>query len=378
MNKLKYLVFTIIISLLAIPFVSADSISIKSIELVEKSETTTINAEPTFSGLEMNYDLAFKNINDFAKYKIVIENNTNKEYKVTENTAFKVSEYVTYYYSSDQIIGANTTTDVMITIKYYKQIDETLIPEGQETYKETNKAVLEIKDENGAVVNPKTGIESPLVWLLILLVVSSISVFFIKKKQVTLAVITLILLLPSIIYAIEELKLIINVNVEIQRPDPIAKYKVSYIVDDELLYLTDEEVSKQDPTKITCDEPISYPNESTSIMYRRCFGEFVFEDEREYEAGETVQLKSISAIMNFTCGDRSQVCDDIRVAYINFNEWDYSLGASSEHRIEDKATMNFSHIDKDYWETSNYLYIVSPVTFTMPAHNVTFNEVVQK
>ena len=101
MNKLKYVLFAVIISLFVVPYVKADSISIKSIDLTEKSETTIINSEPTFSGLEMNYDLTFKNVNDYAMYRIVIENNTNKEYKVTENTAFKVSEYVTYFYTKD-------------------------------------------------------------------------------------------------------------------------------------------------------------------------------------------------------------------------------------------------------------------------------------
>ena len=75
MNKLKYVLFAVIISLFVIPYVKADSISIKSIDLTEKSETTIINSEPTFSGLEMNYDLTFKNVNDYAMYRIVIENN---------------------------------------------------------------------------------------------------------------------------------------------------------------------------------------------------------------------------------------------------------------------------------------------------------------
>ena len=54
---------------------AASSIEIKSVELDTKSENTVINSEPTFNGLEMSYNLTFKEVNDYAKYKIVIENN---------------------------------------------------------------------------------------------------------------------------------------------------------------------------------------------------------------------------------------------------------------------------------------------------------------
>ncbi len=379
MNKLKYVLFAVIISLFVVPYVKADSISIKSIDLTEKSETTIINSEPTFSGLEMNYDLTFKNVNDYAMYRIVIENNTNKEYKVTENTAFKVSEYVTYFYTKDQVINANSTTDISITIKYTKQIDENLIPEGEETFKETNQAILELKDENDVPVeNPKTGIAKPLIWLLTLLVVSSIGVFLIKKREVTLVIITLILLIPGILHAIEELKLVINVNVEIQKPDPVTppvvqKYKVSYVLENVNGYFTDEEISKQAPENIACYDTYHIGVEAAAANYTSCHGSFIFVDENEYEPGQTVTIKeyNIKDIENCIL-PRSLVneCPEGIITNNPIDQWEYSRNFVGEHINPSK--INASSITYDYWDTSGSMYVNPNGTFTMPEHDVIF------
>ena len=77
----KYLSLIIIVMLFGfmfIPNVFADNkVFIKSIELVEKSENTTINSEPKFNNLVMDFDIAFKAQDDFVKYKVVISNNTD-------------------------------------------------------------------------------------------------------------------------------------------------------------------------------------------------------------------------------------------------------------------------------------------------------------
>lgn len=385
MKVLKYLVFTVLISLFAVSFVSAESISIKSIDLAEKSDTTIVNNEPTFSGLEMNYDLTFKNVNDFAKYRIVIENNTDKEYKVTENAAFKASEYVTYFYSSDQIINANATTDVMITIKYYKQIDESLIPEEGETYKETNTAVLELKDENDKVVsNPKTGIEKPLIWLVTLLVVSSIGVFLIKKKEVSLAILVCLLIIPCSIKAIEELKLIINVNVEIQKPDSVVtlepKYKVSYYLQNIDGIFTDEELSKFEDSEYECDMTYYLGEEPNVVKYNHCYGNFIINDVEEYVRGQHVSLKVIKmSLLPSDCyinREEEQHCSISVYNYRPFDTWEYSLNSSTEHQSTDKDLMQFSNISLDAWDSIGSITVStsdsSPTTFIMPAHNIIF------
>ena len=64
------------------PFIvdAKESIEIKSIELDSKSENTIVKSEPTYSGLEMNYDLSFKTTGDYVKYKVIIKNTSDTDY----------------------------------------------------------------------------------------------------------------------------------------------------------------------------------------------------------------------------------------------------------------------------------------------------------
>ena len=102
--KIKYLLFMVIASLFTFVNVyAADEIGIKSITLIDKSVNTTINSAPTYSGLEMNFDVAFKQKDDYAKYKVIIKNDTNTDYALSLDSAFTSSEYITYTYSRYQV-----------------------------------------------------------------------------------------------------------------------------------------------------------------------------------------------------------------------------------------------------------------------------------
>ena len=70
------LLIIVLFGIFLIPNVFADNkVFIKSIDLVEKSDNTTINSDPKFNNLEMNFDVAFKSKDDYVKYKVVISNN---------------------------------------------------------------------------------------------------------------------------------------------------------------------------------------------------------------------------------------------------------------------------------------------------------------
>ncbi len=230
MKKISYLIFTIFVSILMIPFVFAESISIKSIDLLEKSETATVKSEPTFSGLEINYDLSFENLNDYVQYKIAIENSTDKDYSINMND--KISNYVSLEYSPDQVINANKVTDVTITIKYSNLIDLSVIPDGEETYKEAKVVVLEIKDKEGTdVVNPYTGVSNKLIILIPLLIVSTVSIFLLNKRKTVLVIIICLLLIPVSIYAVDGLNLSVNLNIEIKKPQLPETYDLRDKID---------------------------------------------------------------------------------------------------------------------------------------------------
>ena len=356
-----------------------DTIEIKSIELDSKSDNTTINSEPTFSGLEMNYDLSFKELNDFAKYKITIENNTNKEYQVKEDKPFNISEYVTYSYSSDQIIKANTTSTIYVIIKYTKAIsDDSFNANG--SYKETNKAVIEMYDENNNIVNPRTGVKSPVLVLTILMLFAIVMLIITSRRKVLFSILVLLLMVPLVIKGIEELKLTINVSVEISKT-----YDVVIMHDALIKYSEIPNYELHGLCKVIYIDEISDDN-----MYFNC-DESVFEKYNSYSPGERVTLNKTLLYLPYnyinTC--ETKEFDDYSDAYLCSNEslyidenfmliysYENSERYGFEFYDEDYNVMSFNNSNSFYSENEKLINFSEPIEFTMPGHDVLFKKFV--
>ena len=108
------------IILIKIPDVyAAGKVEIESIVLIEKSEDTKINSEPTINELNTSFDLGFKNVNDYAKYKIVVNNSTDEDYEISDK-AENTSEYLSYEYefeNNNKVVKKNSKLIVFLTIK---------------------------------------------------------------------------------------------------------------------------------------------------------------------------------------------------------------------------------------------------------------------
>ena len=121
-----------------------------------KSENTIIKSEPTFNGLVMNFDVSFKQKNDFVKYKVVVKNDTNIDYKIANDTSFNKSDHITYTYDVENILKPKGEAVVYVTITYSSEVDPSELVDGM--YKEENKAVIQLLNKDGKVENPNTGI----------------------------------------------------------------------------------------------------------------------------------------------------------------------------------------------------------------------------
>ena len=97
----------IILSFIFIPNVAAkEEVYIEEISLDSKSETC-IKSDVNFNGLNVSFDIKFQTLNDFAKYKIIINNSSSEDYELDlKNNS--ISDYISYEYDSeDNIIKAN-------------------------------------------------------------------------------------------------------------------------------------------------------------------------------------------------------------------------------------------------------------------------------
>lgn len=378
----KKLLILLLFSIMIIPMVHASGdISIKSVTLESKSETTTIRKDPEFNGLEINYNLGFENVNDFANYLIEIENNTDKDYVITKGTSFKLSDYVEYTYTSDQMIKHNNRAVVSVSIKYVYEVEDALFQ--NEKYTESNKAILQILDDNNEVVtNPKTG-DSPIKIALFVVIVILIIVlaFAFKKKSLALVLIICLCSSPILLNAVEELNLTINVDVVIEKT-----YKVGYFFH-ETAIIKESEKKYYDLSKCTCNKNIYIGSVDNGIKYKECKGLPIRFDSKRYKAGETVTFNGgyeyryqLNNEDDVTIIDENNELFKSEDLFYRYSEdyWEYSrnFGENAGYPVmlNDKETMNFSNIIIDYWNDEEFKSITSksPFTFKMPAHDVVF------
>ena len=216
MKKLSFLI-VLFLSFMIMPNVLAkDTVSIESVTVDSKSDSTIIVNDATYNGLSINFDVKFFGVNDYIKYKVVVDNPTNKDYEITSNSDLNIGEYISYDYNygdTGNIIKKNSQMTMYINIKYNKEIPNNLFKNG--IFTERNNLTIDLgNDDSNNIVNPKTG-NYILIFVIMLMIIGiSIVVFnpLNNKKYYSLIIIG-ILLLPISIYAIEKLQINIDSNV---------------------------------------------------------------------------------------------------------------------------------------------------------------------
>ena len=393
----KYLSLIIIVMLFGfmfIPNVFADNkVFIKSIELVEKSENTTINSEPKFNNLVMDFDIAFKAQDDFVKYKVVISNNTDIDYKVSEDTSFNDSPYMTYKYDVENELKSNDETIVYVTITYSKTIDSSKLSNGK--YSESNKAIVQLLDEEGTLVNPNTSSSIVMILINLCIVLFVSLLLFIKsrnKNTISLVLILGLSLIPITTYAVETLKLTINITIEIEKG-----YRVDYAMYTGV-YLTDEELKDWDVSHAKKGNTLSIEDGLNTNIYTYYYGVLLYKSNELHYAGEKVDLKFLKHRdfdtygYNSSTGNYEEFCSydsdtniytcDSRTKeyYVEGGDfWYYSEYYSNEYNYPffdtDKGVMNFSKCNDSDWNDYQRLSFYVPASFTMPDHDVLFANV---
>lgn len=248
---LKILLIFILLFLLIPNAFAKENISIESVTLDSKSKNT-IKSEATYEGLSIYFNIKFSKVTDYAKYKIVINNQSNEDYEITEDSNLNNSEYIIYEFSFEndlKKIQKNSKTTAYITIKYIKEVPEEsfynssvietnniIIDLGNETIDVSSNINNPIEidsdyktvDKSNNINNPETG-DSLFLIALVLIITAGISIILYKttkKKRFFSIFIISIALLPANIYAIKKLQIRIESKIEIEEPYNLGKYLV--------------------------------------------------------------------------------------------------------------------------------------------------------
>ena len=380
MKKLFNLLLISILTILLIPNVYAkDDVEIESINLIKNSEKTTELSKPTINGLKISFDLSFTDLDDYATYEVVVNNNSNKEYELTNETKFNTSKYIEYTYDFKEKtnrVKANSKVTLYITITYKNPVPPSELKDGK--YIENNEMAISLSNQE----NPKT-FNNYIYLIVILLSLIVISLIIKNKKAKSLSVIAIALLLvPTTIFAIDKLKLDVATKITIEQ-----KYKATFITYEAIKekdisnyrVITLDELKRKFDTKKVVNTPTKL------FIDDEEYKEYVIiKDEAYYRVGDTVNVKNynITGINKNNCTRQSTpnyneqpynkiICQKTDLINVNTDMGEYSKEFNKDAQLTDFNKMNFQNVTYSDWETKpGEIRFNTPTTFKMPEHDV--------
>ncbi len=232
MKKIKYLLI-VLLSIFIIPVHAADDVSIESVDVLERSNNTEVVNPATFNGLEIKFDIKFVEKNDYIKYKVVVSNNSNKDYKISDTSKFNSSKYIKYDYSFNEgknTVKAKTKQTMYITITFVDDQIPDSLKNADGTFTETKNMVVNLARGNMFTSNPQTSSTIIALLVALTLIVCTTSIIGIKRKNKVTAMLLVfgisVLSLPLTIMAIEEIQIKVNSTVTINPNIEFCVYDV--------------------------------------------------------------------------------------------------------------------------------------------------------
>jgi len=203
------------ILLLFVPFmVKAQDIEIKSITLLEKIGDVEVKNEPKIDGTIIDFDLAFTNVDDSVKYKVVVKNTSNEDLDINSEPQYGTNKYIKYEIElgkESRTIKAGQERELTIVVSYDKEIPTEEFDDG--VYNEKGSVSIDL---NSTKENPKTS-----TFITIAIVIAGISLITgilihhgMKKTAITTVLLSLVAL-PVTIGALKEVRINISSKIEI-------------------------------------------------------------------------------------------------------------------------------------------------------------------
>lgn len=192
---MKKFILQIILFLMFIPFVvnaetcDTDKITISSITIESKSDNAEEIEEATSSGKNIYPNLFMSEVGDNIEYKFVVKNDSNEDYELDKTSLNLNSDYINYSFETDDnsnIVRANSSKDVVLRVEYKNEVPEDKFENG--TYNDNKTMIVQLS--NGQTINvpdtfknPNTGVQSYILILADVLVVSGTLYVLLKKKN---------------------------------------------------------------------------------------------------------------------------------------------------------------------------------------------------
>ncbi len=220
----KYL---LLILLLLVPFIAKAEVKITKAELVSAEEGVDADKNPTFKGLQFDFNINFTKVNQIAKYKLTIKNDTNKDYEIDTGSRFSKGEYIKYEFiledNDNTVIKAGKEKTIYLLIAYVKEMPYEVFKDGK--YQEKKTMTINLSNNNEDV-NPNTKVGYYLLALSLIAFIALLTLIISKYRldKLMILLIGIIIGLPITIYALEKLSVEINANITVETDLIRVKY----------------------------------------------------------------------------------------------------------------------------------------------------------
>ena len=215
MRKILLFIITILIFIPTFVFAEDNSVVIESITMIDKSPTASELSPAKADGTSINIDISFAKVNDYIKYKLVVKNNTDDDYVLDESMFTKKYDNFSYQFETEnKTVKAKSTRDVIFNVKYE-------VAKDYGVYNETN--TFDIGLTGGPLENPPTGVYSLLFIIPIVLILGVILIKNVNSRKAFKAMVILgLIILPTVVYALNKCSIKINSKIFIEN----CRYKL--------------------------------------------------------------------------------------------------------------------------------------------------------
>ncbi len=217
MKRVKY--FILLVSIFMFPLLVNAQGTVHITKVSEQSKTGNVEviSEPTYEGLNIKYNVALFQPNDAITYKVVLTNDEEEDYKISNGDAFSESSYIVYNFAFDNdsdVIKAHTSKEMLVTIKYNKEVPDEALRNGE--YVEDNQMnVVLTNQERNVIVNPKTAAQVFLIAFYIVVLLTIGIIVFRKRKKVGASILLIGLFIPISVFALKTITIVLHTNIRI-------------------------------------------------------------------------------------------------------------------------------------------------------------------
>ena len=222
--------------------VYALNVDITNVELESKTNLVEETSNPSIDGSNITFNLRFKDEEQKVVYKIDVKNNTKNEYNIDGSFDNNIIKYKIL--SEDTILKANESKSIKLQVYYEDEIDEALYVD--KSYKSSSVFSLKFTTSNekvkGIFENPKTGVFTYSLLMILLAILSVILFIRIKEnKYFRTFMFVLLLILPVIVIAEESMNATIDgkTNMEFVEPNR-AIFDIGTVVNTKMREVTGE------------------------------------------------------------------------------------------------------------------------------------------